>query len=71
MQVRADQLATHLQKGLRPLYTVWGDEPLLAQEARPMRSVPRRVQPAAASARCTPSPGRISTGAACSVRRRR
>ena len=33
MQVRADQLATHLQKGLRPLYTVWGDEPLLAQEA--------------------------------------
>ena len=33
MQVRADQLATHLGKGLRPLYTVWGDEPLLAQEA--------------------------------------
>jgi DNA polymerase-3 subunit delta len=32
MQVRADQLASHLQKGLRPLYTVWGDEPLLAQE---------------------------------------
>ena len=33
MQVRADQLAGHLQKSLRPLYTVWGDEPLLAQEA--------------------------------------
>ena len=33
MQVRADQLASHLQKGLRSLYTVWGDEPLLAQEA--------------------------------------
>ena len=33
MQVRADQLAAHLSKGLRPLYTVWGDEPLLAQEA--------------------------------------
>ena len=33
MQVRADQLASHLQKGLRPIYTVWGDEPLLAQEA--------------------------------------
>jgi len=33
MQLRADQLAGHLQKGLRPLYTVWGDEPLLAQEA--------------------------------------
>ncbi|HKX41279.1 MAG TPA: DNA polymerase III subunit delta, partial [Burkholderiaceae bacterium] len=33
MQVRADQLAQHLSKGLRPLYTVWGDEALLAQEA--------------------------------------
>ena len=33
MQVRADQLTAHLGKGLRPLYTVWGDEPLLAQEA--------------------------------------
>ena len=33
MQVRADQLASHLQKGVRSLYTVWGDEPLLAQEA--------------------------------------
>ncbi|MES2993086.1 MAG: DNA polymerase III subunit delta [Pseudomonadota bacterium] len=33
MQIRADQLASHLQKGLRPIYTVWGDEPLLAQEA--------------------------------------
>ncbi len=33
MQIRADQLAAQLQKGLRPLYTVWGDEALLAQEA--------------------------------------
>ena len=33
MQVRADQLAQHLAKGLRALYTVHGDEPLLAQEA--------------------------------------
>jgi DNA polymerase-3 subunit delta len=33
MQLRLDQLAGHLQKGLRPLYTLWGDEPLLAQEA--------------------------------------
>jgi DNA polymerase-3 subunit delta len=33
MQVRADQLTSHLQKGVRALYTVWGDEPLLAQEA--------------------------------------
>ncbi len=33
MQLRSDQLAAHLAKGLKPLYTVWGDEPLLAQEA--------------------------------------
>jgi DNA polymerase-3 subunit delta len=33
MQLRLEQLAAHLQKGLRTLYTVWGDEPLLAQEA--------------------------------------
>ena len=33
MQLRPDQLAVHLQKGLRPLYTLWGDEPLLVQEA--------------------------------------
>lgn len=33
MQVRADQLSAHLAKGLRPLYLVYGDEPLLAQEA--------------------------------------
>jgi DNA polymerase III subunit delta len=33
MQLRADQLAAHLAKGLQPIYTVWGDEPLLAQEA--------------------------------------
>ena len=36
MQVRTEQLAAQLQKGLRPLYTVWGDEPLLAQEAGDM-----------------------------------
>ena len=37
MQLKSDQLAGHLDqartKGLRALYTVWGDEPLLAQEA--------------------------------------
>ncbi len=33
MQIRAEQLSAHLAKGLKPLYTVWGDEPLLAQEA--------------------------------------
>jgi DNA polymerase III subunit delta len=33
MQIRADQLETALARGLRPLYTIHGDEPLLAQEA--------------------------------------
>ncbi|MEP7140423.1 MAG: DNA polymerase III subunit delta, partial [Caldimonas sp.] len=33
MQLAADRLAAHLNKELRPVYTVWGDEPLLAQEA--------------------------------------
>ena len=33
MQVRAEQLEAHLARGLKPLYTVYGDEPLLAQEA--------------------------------------
>ena len=37
MQLRLDQLAGHLtqarQRGLRSVYTLWGDEPLLAQEA--------------------------------------
>jgi DNA polymerase-3 subunit delta len=34
MQVRADQLAQHLaRQGLKAIYTVHGDEPLLAQEA--------------------------------------
>jgi len=33
MQLRPDQLASALARGLRPLYTVHGDEPLLAQEA--------------------------------------
>ncbi len=33
MQLAASQLTPHLQKGLRSLYTVHGDEPLLIQEA--------------------------------------
>lgn len=33
MQIRADQLAQALQRGLRGLYVLHGDEPLLAQEA--------------------------------------
>ena len=33
MQIRPDALAAQLARGLRPLYTVYGDEPLLVQEA--------------------------------------
>ncbi|RKP48580.1 DNA polymerase III subunit delta [Pararobbsia silviterrae] len=33
MQLRADALGAHLAKGLGRLYTVYGDEPLLVQEA--------------------------------------
>ena len=33
MQLAASQLTPHLQQGLRSLYTVHGDEPLLVQEA--------------------------------------
>jgi len=33
MQIRADALKPQLAKGLKPIYTVYGDEPLLAQEA--------------------------------------
>jgi DNA polymerase III subunit delta len=33
MQIRPEQLAAQLERGLKPLYTVHGDEPLLAQEA--------------------------------------
>ena len=42
MQVAASQLAQQLQKGLRSLYTVHGDDPLLQQEALDaIRSVAR------------------------------
>ncbi len=33
MQLAANQLQGHLQKGLKSLYTLYGDEPLLIQEA--------------------------------------
>ncbi len=49
MQVRADQLKAHLGKAgaLKPLYTIWGDEPLLVQEAADT------VRAAARAAGCT------------------
>jgi DNA polymerase-3 subunit delta len=44
MQLRPEQLDAHLGKGLAPLYTVWGDEPLLAQEAADaIRAAARRA----------------------------
>ena len=33
MQLKPDQLEAHLARGLKPLYTLHGDEPLLVQEA--------------------------------------
>ena len=33
MKIKPEQLASHLQKQLLPVYVVSGDEPLLAQEA--------------------------------------
>src|SRR5690606_20471560 len=33
MQIGAAQLSQHLQRGLKPLYVLHGDEPLLQQEA--------------------------------------
>ena len=33
MQIRPDQLPQHLDARLQPVYTIPGDEPLLAQEA--------------------------------------
>lgn len=44
MQVPAAQLASHLQRGLRSLYTVHGDEPLLVQEAADLLRATAREQ---------------------------
>jgi DNA polymerase III delta subunit len=33
MQIKGEQLATHLERELRPVYLVYGDEPLLVIEA--------------------------------------
>jgi DNA polymerase-3 subunit delta len=47
MQVSADRLAGHLEREMRAVYTVWGDEPLLAQEAAD------RIRAAARAAGCS------------------
>ena len=56
MQLRSDQLAGHLQKGVGPLYTVWGDEALLAQEAGDA------IRAAARAAGCTERQVHVVTG---------
>ena len=47
MQISADRLAGHLEREMRAVYTVWGDEPLLAQEAAD------RIRAAARAAGCS------------------
>jgi DNA polymerase-3 subunit delta len=49
MQLASAQLGAHLQKGLKPLYTLHGDEPLLVQEAADAIRAPRarRATPSA------------------------
>ena len=44
MQLAAKQLAAHLQKGLKSLYTLHGDEPLLLQEAADLIRTQARAQ---------------------------
>lgn len=44
MQLAAAQLGAHLQKGLRSLYTLYGDEPLLIQEAADALRAAARAQ---------------------------
>ncbi len=44
MQVAAAQLAAHLQRGLKSLYTIHGDEPLLQQEAADVIRAAARAQ---------------------------
>jgi DNA polymerase-3 subunit delta len=44
VQLAAAQLSAHLQKGLRSLYTLHGDEPLLVQEAGDAIRVAARAQ---------------------------
>jgi len=49
MQINADQLARHLERGLAPLYLVSGDEPLQVEECRD--AIRRRAEAAGCSER--------------------
>jgi DNA polymerase III subunit delta len=44
MLIRPEQLAAHLSKGMRPLYIVQGDDPLLVQEAADLIRAAARSQ---------------------------
>jgi len=55
MQVAANQLSAQLQRGLKPLYTVHGDEPLLVQEAADAIRAAARAQGFAERSVCTVS----------------
>ena len=44
MQISASQLGNHLQRGLKSLYTLYGDEPLLIQEAADVIRAAARTQ---------------------------
>lgn len=44
MQIAANQLVAHLQRGLKSLYTLHGDEPLLVQEAADAIRAAARLQ---------------------------
>jgi DNA polymerase-3 subunit delta len=57
VQLKPDQLAAHLAKGLKPLYTIHGDEPLLAQEAGDL------VRAAAQAHGCTERQVHVVSGA--------
>ena len=57
MQLRLEQLGAHLGKGLRALYTVHGDEPLLAQEAGDL------IRTAARASGCTERQVHVVAGA--------
>jgi DNA polymerase-3 subunit delta len=65
MQIAPDQLAAHLKQaaGLQPVYTVHGDEPLLAQEAGDAIRAAARAAGLHRTHRCTPSAAPTSTGA--------
>jgi len=54
--VRLEQLESHLARGLRPLYVLHGDEPLLALEAADAIRARARIASAASSASSGSSP---------------